>query len=158
MTINLFKQKYTFTICSCELQFLYLKKLRQMVKPINFEEILITIGDNIHTIRSSKKETLETTSSAIGIKHPSLSKIENGRYPGLTVDLLIKICNHFKVPLQQILGLEVLQIFNLSQNAENGSSGAPFKQVINEVAEGYAKALDQANSEIEYLRLLLKAK
>lgn len=127
-----------------------------MLKHIDFDQLLITIGENIHTVRSSKKETLEVTAESIGIKHPTLSKIENGRYPGLTIDLLTKICNHFKISLQQVLGLEVLQIFNLSQKAESGSSGANLKQVINDIAEGYMKALDQANAEIAFLRSQLK--
>ncbi len=58
--------------------------------------------------------------------------------------------------MQQVLGLEVLQIFNLSQYAENGSSNATLKQVVNDVAEGYAKALEQANAEIAYLRSQLE--
>lgn len=128
-----------------------------MVKNIILEELLTTIGGNIHTIRSARKETLEVAAEAVGVKHPTLSKVENGRYPGLDIALLVKLCNHFKVPMQQILGLEVLQIFNLSQNAENGSTGASLKQVVNDVAEGYAKALEQANSEILYLRSKLKA-
>jgi len=49
-----------------------------------------------------------------------------------------------------------LQIFNLSQNAESGSSGAILKQVVNDVAEGYAKALEQANTKIVYLRSQLE--
>ena len=48
-----------------------------MIKPINFDGLLLTIGENLHTIRSSNK-TLETTAEEIGIKHPALSKIENG--------------------------------------------------------------------------------
>ncbi len=129
-----------------------------MIKSINKDELLRTVGENLHTIRNAKKETLDVTAKSIGLTHPTLSKIENGRYPGLTLDLLITICNHFQISLQQALGLEVLQIFNLNQTAEHGSSGATLKQVVNEVTDGYLKALAQANSEIEFLHSLVGKK
>jgi len=56
------------------------------------------------------------------------------------------------MPLQQVLGLEVLQIFNISQTAERSTS-ASLNQVVNDIAEGYSKALEQANAEIACLRL-----
>lgn len=123
-----------------------------MYKKIDSQEVLNTIGENIHTIRNAKKEILDSAAKAIGMTHPTLSKIENGRYPGLTIELIVSICNHFNVTLQQIIGLETLQIFNLSQTAENGSSGTTLKQVVNDIADGYIKALEQANSEISFLR------
>lgn len=122
------------------------------MKPINFLDLLKTVGENLHTIRSARKEILDKAADAVGVKHPVISRIENGRYTGLSLELLVKLCNHYKVSLQQVLGLEVMQIFNLSQNAEDGSSNASFKQVVHEVAEGYHIALQQANTEISFLR------
>lgn len=132
-------------------------KILFMYNKIDSQEVLKTIGENIHTVRNAKKETLDCAAKAIGMTHPTLSKIENGRYPGLTMELIITICNHFKVTLQQIIGLEMLQIFNLNQTAENGSSGTTLKQVVNDIADGYLKALEQANSEIAFLRSQIAA-
>ncbi|WP_344827136.1 helix-turn-helix domain-containing protein [Rurimicrobium arvi] len=125
-----------------------------MPKPIDLEDLFKTIGENFHTIRNARKEKLDVAAEAVGVSHPVLSRIENGRYSGLSVELLVKLCNHYQVKLQQILGLEVMQVFNLSQSAESGSSST-LKQVVNDVAEGYIQALEQAKSEIAFLRSLV---
>lgn len=121
------------------------------MKPIDLTELFKTVGDNLHTIRNARKEKLETAAEAVGVSHPVLSRLENGRYGGLSLELLVKLCNHYEVKLQQVLGLELMQVFNLSQSAENGSQST-LKQVVNDVAEGYVQALEQARSEIAFLR------
>ena len=45
--------------------------------------LLTKIGKNLHTVRNSRKETLQSVAESIGITHPVLSKVENGRYKTL---------------------------------------------------------------------------
>jgi transcriptional regulator with XRE-family HTH domain len=116
-----------------------------MVKQISTPELLETVGRNLHSIRNARKETLQAVAQAIGITHPVISKIENGRNENLSIALLIKLCNHYEVTLQQALSLEIAQIFQLTQHNGEGNH----KLVGQEVGDGY-------RNEIAYLRGLLE--
>ncbi len=45
------------------------------MKHIDTNALLTTIGQNLHTIRNARKETLQAVASEIGITHPIISKI-----------------------------------------------------------------------------------
>jgi len=117
------------------------------MKTIEINSLLTTIGQNLHTIRNARKETLQSVASDIGITHPIISKIENGRYPTIQLNLLIKLCNHYKVTLQQILGLEVANIFQLTNNGEGHQ-----KLIGQELSSGYDLYIQQLISENRYLK------
>jgi transcriptional regulator with XRE-family HTH domain len=118
------------------------------MKHIDTNALLITIGHNLHTIRNARKETLQAVASEIGITHPIISKIENGRYPNIQLNLLIKLCNHYKVTLQQILGLEVANIFQLTQHNKDGSQ----KLIGQELSSGYDLYIQQLVNENKFLK------
>jgi transcriptional regulator with XRE-family HTH domain len=118
------------------------------MKHIDTNALLTTIGHNLHTIRNARKETLQAVASEIGITHPIISKIENGRYPNIQLNLLIKLCNHYKVTLQQILGLEVANIFQLTQHNKDGSQ----KLIGQELSSGYDLYIQQLISENKFLK------
>lgn len=118
------------------------------MKHIDTNALLTTIGHNLHTIRNARKETLQAVASEIGITHPIISKIENGRYPNIQLNLLIKLCNHYKVTLQQILGLEVANIFQLTQHNKDGSQ----KLIGQELSSGYDLYIQQLVSENKFLK------
>lgn len=118
------------------------------MKHIDTNALLTTIGQNLHTIRNARKETLQAVASEIGITHPTISKIENGRYPNIQLNLLIKLCNHYKVTLQQILGLEVANIFQLTQHNKDGSQ----KLIGQELSSGYDLYIQQLISENKFLK------
>jgi len=128
------------------------------MKPVNINELLKVIGENFHSIRNIQKKTLETVASEIGVKHPVLSRIENGRYEGLSMALLVRLCNIYQVSLEQILGMKNMQVFHLSQNAAPGNATNNMKQVVNDTENGYSLALEQARDEIKYLRGLLESR
>ncbi len=117
------------------------------MKQIDINNLLNTIGQNFHTIRNARKETLQSVASDIGITHPIISKIENGRYPNLQLNLLIKLCNHYKVTLQQILGLEVANIFQLTNNGEGHQ-----KLIGQEISSGYELYIQQLINENNFLK------
>lgn len=118
------------------------------MKHIDTNALLTTIGHNLHTIRNARKETLQTVASEVGITHPIISKIENGRYPNIQLNLLIKLCNHYKVTLQQILGLEVANIFQLTQHNKDGSQ----KLIGQELSSGYDLYIQQLVNENKFLK------
>lgn len=67
------------------------------------EQILNTIGTNVHRLRHRREEKLETVARAAGVKHSVISKIENGRYVSLSMRLMIKLANYFDVPVTELL-------------------------------------------------------
>ncbi len=117
------------------------------MKNIDINSLLSTIGQNLHTIRNARKETLQSVAIDIGITHPIISKIENGRYPNLQLNLLTKLCNHYKITLQQVLSLEVANIFQLTNNGEGHQ-----KLIGQELSSGYDLYIQQLNLENKFLK------
>ena len=117
------------------------------MKSIDINALLSTLGHNLHTIRNARKETLQSVAESIGITHPVISKIENGRYPNLQLNLLIKLCNHYNVTLQQALSLEVANIFQLTNNGEGHQ-----KLIGQELSSGYELYIQQLINENKFLK------
>lgn len=118
------------------------------MKNIDHHSLLSIIGQNLHTIRNARKETLQAVATEIGVTHPIISKIENGRYESLQLGLLIKLCNYYQITLQQVFSLEVAHIFQLTQNNENGSQ----KLIGQELSNGYELYIQQLTKENDYLK------
>ena len=118
------------------------------MKTIDITSLLTTLGKNLHSIRNARKETLQAVASNIGITHPIISKIENGRYENLQLNLLIKLCNHYNITLQQAFSLDVANIFQLTQHNQNGSQ----KLIGQELANGFDLYIKQLNNENNFLR------
>ena len=117
------------------------------MKSIDINALLSTLGHNLHTIRNARKETLQSVAEDIGITHPVISKIENGRYPNLQLNLLVKLCNHYNVSLQQALSLEVANIFQLTNNGEGHQ-----KLIGQELSSGYELYIQQLINENKFLK------
>lgn len=115
---------------------------------IDISSLLLSIGNNLHTIRNARKETLKAVAASIGVTHPIISKVENGRYPNLQLGLLVKLCNHYNVSLQQILSLEVANIFQLTQHNNEGNQ----RLIAQELATGYDLYIKQLDKENTYLK------
>lgn len=118
------------------------------MKEIDISRLLTVIGQNLHTIRNARKETLQAVASEIGITHPIISKIENGRYDSLQLSLLVKLCNHYNISLQQVFSIEVANIFQLTQHNSDGSQ----KLIGQEIATGYERYIEQLVNENKYLK------
>lgn len=118
------------------------------MKIIEIQPLLTTIGQNLHTIRNARKETLQSVAADIGITHPVISKIENGRYPTLQLGLLVKLCNHYKITLHQAFSLEVANFFNLTQNNKSGNQ----RLIGQELASGYDLYVQQLVAENTFLK------
>jgi transcriptional regulator with XRE-family HTH domain len=118
------------------------------MKQLIYDELLSIMGKNLHTIRNARKETLQGVASEIGFSHPILSKIENGRYPNVQLSLLVKLCNHYNIGLQQLFSIEIANIFQLTQNNKDGSQ----KLIGQELSTGYDLYTQQLLSEVAYLK------
>lgn len=118
------------------------------MKTIDIRSLLSVIGQNLHTIRNARKETLQSVASDIGITHPIISKIENGRYESLQLGLLVKLCNHYNITIQQALSLETANIFQLIQHNNDGSH----KLIGQEPSTGYELFINQLQKENNYLK------
>lgn len=121
-----------------------------MNKEKSSNDVFITIGKNLHTVRHSLKLTLETVASDLEISHPVLSKIENGRYPGLSMALLIRLCDYYNITLAQILDIEGHQIFNYSQYINQPSGN---HTMTNNIADGYEQAIKALKEQVDYLKI-----
>lgn len=111
-------------------------------------ELLQKIGENLHTIRNARKETLQSVAKSIGITHPVLSKIENGRSDNLSLALLLKICNYYKISMQQVMAIESATIFQLTQHNQDGSQ----KLIGQEIGNGFELCIKQYQEEISFLK------
>lgn len=119
------------------------------MKNIDIHSLLNIIGQNLHTIRNARKETLQAVATEIGVTHPIISKIENGRYESLQLGLLVKLCNHYQITLQQVFSLEVAHIFQLTQHNQDGSQ---HKLIGQELSNGYELYIQQLTKENDYLK------
>ena len=124
-----------------------------MSKTIEIASLFKTIGKNLYAIRNARRETQEGVAATIGIKHPVISKIENGQY-NLTIEMLVKLCNHYEVTIQQVMDLEITQIFHFTQRNESGTHNNTLKQsnVSNDLSEGYQHLIAHYKAEIDSLR------
>jgi transcriptional regulator with XRE-family HTH domain len=118
------------------------------MKSIDISHLLNILGQNLHTIRNARKETLQTVASEIGVTHPIISKIENGRYANIQLNLLVKLCNHYNITLQQAFSLEVANIFQLTQHNKDGIQ----KLIGQEVSSGYDLYIQQLHNENVFLK------
>ncbi|WP_346238002.1 helix-turn-helix domain-containing protein [Niabella insulamsoli] len=88
----------------------------------NHDELLQRIGENLRIIRIIRKEKLQGVAQCIGVSHPVLSKIENGRSANLTIALLANLCNYYRVCILDVFQPE--QEFHIRM-AKNRQYNAP---------------------------------
>lgn len=74
-----------------------------MSEIIVLENFLIETGKNIREIRRRKKHTVHTAAAGIGVQASTISKIETGKYKGLSFEMILRICNFYKVPAKKII-------------------------------------------------------
>lgn len=68
----------------------------------HLDETLKQIGNRLYIERHKRREKLETVARAIGVTHPVISRIENGRYKGLSVEMLSKLAGHYGISLKEL--------------------------------------------------------
>lgn len=130
-----------------------------MLERIDLDILALTIGKNISLYRSFRKEAIEVTAKELNVDVETLTEIEKGAYPELNLSLIVDIANCFNVTLQQLFNLQIIQVFNHSQNVLPGERKVVLK---NEQKEGYTfyindlkEAIFQKEEKIKELELKL---
>ena len=68
--------------------------------------ILEEIGHKLYDLRQLKKEKITSVAAGIGFSHAVISKIENGRYLPLSIELLGRLADYYNIPLEELLTIK----------------------------------------------------
>jgi transcriptional regulator with XRE-family HTH domain len=71
------------------------------ITPLN--ELFTRMGHRLHRVRMARNEKLTAVASSIGVSHAVVSQIENGRYKGLSVQLLYRLAEYYGIPIDRII-------------------------------------------------------
>ncbi|RYE21833.1 MAG: XRE family transcriptional regulator [Sphingobacteriales bacterium] len=66
-------------------------------------EKLELIGNNLYFLRHARKLKMTVVAQSVGVSHPVISQIENGRYTALSVGLLLKLSELYNVTLDDLM-------------------------------------------------------
>ena len=75
--------------------------------PAEFDLLLENVGYKLHMARHAKREKITSVACNIGVSHPVISQIENGRYYGLTLKLLCKLSDYYGMSLNDLLSYKM---------------------------------------------------
>lgn len=65
-------------------------------------ESLLHIGQKLSHIRRTRNEKLITVAKAVDMSHGIISRIENGRYNCLSVELLFKLAHYYSISVEEL--------------------------------------------------------
>ena len=122
------------------------------------DHLLKHIGRNLHTIRNARKETLKSVAHSIRLTHPTLSKIENGRYKNLQIIQLLNLCKHYQVSLYQVCFIELHEYLNHSIADHNSTHNHAPAEVNSEIAALINELRKQNETLKVYLEKVLNQK
>jgi transcriptional regulator with XRE-family HTH domain len=74
-----------------------------MKESANFEEKLQQIGYKLYMARHARREKMQTVAKAVGVSYPVISRIENGRYKGLSSALLFKLSDYYGISINEMI-------------------------------------------------------
>lgn len=114
--------------------------------------ILRIFGQNIKGIRENRIISEETAANDLGITETELKNIEEGTHSELRFELMIEICNYYDCTLQQALDLQIVQVFNNSQNITAGDRKV---SLTNKTKDGYLDYIAHLKEEIIELKTKL---
>jgi transcriptional regulator with XRE-family HTH domain len=66
------------------------------------KDSLLHIGKKLLIIRYSRNEKLITVANAVGISHSTLSRVESGKYNGLSIELLMRLTNYYDITIDEL--------------------------------------------------------
>lgn len=78
-----------------------------MYTSTQLQSLFSYIGFKLYTKRHLKREKITVAAHNIGVSHPVLSQIENGRYTALSFKLLSKIADYYEMSIQELLNVDV---------------------------------------------------
>ncbi|MCW3122631.1 MAG: hypothetical protein JWQ38_2123 [Flavipsychrobacter sp.] len=69
-------------------------------------DVLIALGKKLRILRHLKDDKLDTVAAATKISKSTLSKIENGTYSSLCIEMLIALANYYNTHPALLLTFE----------------------------------------------------
>lgn len=115
---------------------------------IDLVSLIRTVGKNIQTLRINKKLSIEVLAEEIDISAEELENIESGQVNDLSFSKIVIIANYFNTSLQELLGLQIVQIFNNSQNITAGDREVSYTNHLKDGYEIYINHLKEENLEL----------
>lgn len=115
---------------------------------IDLVTLIRTAGRNIQTLRINKKLSIEVLAEEIDISAEELENIESGQVNDLSFSKVVIIANYFNISLQELLDLQIVQIFNNSQNITAGDREVSYTNHLKDGYEVYINHLKEENLEL----------
>lgn len=115
---------------------------------IDLVTLIRTAGRNIQTLRINKKLSIEVLAEEIDISAEELENIESGQANDLSFSKVVIIANYFNTSLQELLELQIVQIFNNSQNITAGDREVSYTNHLKDGYEVYINHLKEENLEL----------
>lgn len=72
--------------------------------PEDFSDVLASVGHKLFLARHQRRDTIAIVAQHVGVSHPVISQIENGRYKGLSLKLIHKLALYYGIPIGELLG------------------------------------------------------
>ena len=67
------------------------------------DKIHLSIGRKLKLLRMFPYKKLTTVAIETGIDKAVLSKIENGKYPSLSIDIAATLCEYYNIPISRLI-------------------------------------------------------
>ena len=115
---------------------------------IDLVTLIRTTGRNIQTLRINKKLPIGVLAEEIDISAEELENIESGQVNDLSFSKVVIIANYFNISLQELLDLQIVQIFNNSQNITAGDREVSYTNHLKDGYEVYINHLKEENLEL----------
>lgn len=115
---------------------------------IDLISLIRTAGRNIQTLRMNKKLSIELLAKEIDVPIEELLNIESGQVDDLSFTVVVLIANYFNASLQELLDLQIVQIFNQSQNITAGDRQVSYTNHVKDGYEVYINHLKEENLEL----------
>lgn len=68
-----------------------------------FQTVLKLVGKYFKLLRNKKNEKLYSVSNSIGVTHPVISQIENGKYYSLNFKIITNLLEYYNVRLEELI-------------------------------------------------------
>lgn len=115
---------------------------------IDLISLIRRAGRNIQTLRINKKLSIELLAKETNVSVEELVNIESGQVDDLSLSVVVLIANYFNASLQEILDLQIVQIFNHSQNITAGDRQVSYTNHVKDGYEVYINHLKEENLEL----------
>lgn len=101
--------------------------MKDLNTPGKYQVLLTSFGNFVKQLRQRRGDKIETVARALEVKHPVISRIENGKYTSLSFGMVTKLLDYYDVPVESML------TYLQEQLPQAGSGGDTMSSIINDV-------------------------